>query len=619
MNKDWFKIDNGVMTVEEGVTTLRGDFMEYCDKDSLEYAPFCYVESIVLPSSLEKLECTFNSGIWERLNTVDFSKCVKLKTIPKNCFASQANQVNFKLPESIETIEEDAFNRTSLNSINHKSKSLTLGDQCFEITTIDSFSARATKGPIRVGNSAFYQSIVTRVSLKAVNTTDFSELSPYCFWSCQMLKEVFLDCILETIPEGAFMECFSLHKVRLPEGLREISSRAFYYCSDLTLIVLPDSIEKIADNAFSMCSTNMIVRFLGREWKLLDFENILRKCNADSKPLREAFLESLEFSQPYISKFTVKNDCLIITNGVTSFDVDVNAEPKINNETITKLTVPRTLRDLTSKFSNFTKLSSVEYQGESNLEVIGKYCFNGCKSLKTMFFPKTLKCVSYYAFEESGLEEVVLEFDSMRLGTSCFSGCNNLKRVLIKGGVFIPEAYCFDNCGSLREVLMDCKVTKLPQGFFEDCSQLKSVVLPNSLKFIMGHCFVNCSALKHLKVPDSVVKFENGNAFSGEAPDLVIEFSGLAWGVQEFRSLVEASSDGPIMIDDERLMEVINSDYANVLDSDNEELLLAFERCLKSNAKTLGDCARLMYPEEFAVLDSKRWETSDTIEETSLF
>jgi hypothetical protein len=137
-------------------------------------------------------------------------------------------QVLIKIPESVETIGEEAFSHSGLSKL----------DLPKNIKLIKAY--------------AFGETAITE--LKIENTFTFEEGkdsrgSP--FENCKKLVSVEISAGFSVLPmSGMFMGCTALSKVVLPGTLKDISPSTFRKCYSLKEIVLPNSITTIGDSAF---------------------------------------------------------------------------------------------------------------------------------------------------------------------------------------------------------------------------------------------------------------------------------------------------------------------------------------------------------------------------------
>lgn len=114
------------------------------------------------------------------------------------------------------------------------------------------------------------------------------------------------------------------------------------------------------------------------------------------------------------------------------------------------------------------------------IERIEAGAFLGCKNLKQVNIPKTVKNIELAAFALSGIEELIIPEGITEIREFLCMKCNNLKRVVLPKST---DRLCFRSfmgCKSLQEIIIPEKVTLVGARSFEDCKALKSVVIKNS-------------------------------------------------------------------------------------------------------------------------------------------
>lgn len=112
---------------------------------------------------------------------------------------------------------------------------------------------------------------------------------------------------------------------------------------------------------------------------------------------------------------------------------------------------------------------------------LGNGCFAGCRELKRVSLPGTLRELGMGAFADCvSLEAIVLPAGITRLRKELFSGCENLKEV------HIPET-----------------VASIGEWAFRGCSSLTSVYLPPSITDICAESFLSCPNLTLVGQSDS--------------------------------------------------------------------------------------------------------------------
>jgi len=133
-----------------------------------------------------------------------------------------------------------------------------------------------------------------------------------------------------------------------------------------------------------------------------------------------------------------------------------------------------------------------------HLVEIQGYAFTGCKNLKSIEFPPSLKEIGREAFSYSGLTHVTIPNTIKTLGMNSFGGCDSLKSVdvdcrVVGNGAFIE-------CKALRTIHFGEHVETLVTGAFALCSSLQSVVLHDNITEIGANAFLGCTSLKSAEV-----------------------------------------------------------------------------------------------------------------------
>lgn len=157
-----------------------------------------------------------------------------------------------------------------------------------------------------------------------------------------------------------------------------------------------------------------------------------------------------------------------------------------NNQTLKKVTLPKSVTSLSSTFDGCTLLSEIV-----NTEQIlyCYYAFNNCKSLKSI--------------DLSNCETV---------GSYTFSNCNNLQSVNLKRCKTI-ERNAFSYCSSLQSVGDLSSCTTIMDEAFRSCSSLKSIDISNC-NSLYSFVFLNCPKLEEVKLSKQINKINDGT-FSG--------------------------------------------------------------------------------------------------------
>jgi hypothetical protein len=156
-----------------------------------------------------------------------------------------------------------------------------------------------------------------------------------------------------------------------------------------------------------------------------------------------------------------------------------------------------------SAFTQCTRLGSVDFSPDSQLQMLGNGCFSHCQSLHRIQIPPSVTSLGRRAF--CNCDKLI----SMDL-----SHCLGLRRI---------ENQVFFSCSSLRKVNLPCVLNSIGNGAFGQCYELRSFRLgtprsnqDSSLISIGDQAFASCRSLRSIQLPKSlrtIGKFAFANCF----------------------------------------------------------------------------------------------------------
>lgn len=203
-----------------------------------------------------------------------------------------------------------------------------------------------------------------------------------------------------------------------------------------------------------------------------------------------------------------------------------------NNQTLKKVTLPKSVTSLENTFSGCTLLSEVvnteqiqRFGGStfsncsslksidmSNCEAIGEYAFQGCKNLYSVNLKKC-KTIELNAFSACNNLQSVGDLSSCTtIGASAFSSCSSLKSIDISNCNSL-ESSVFQYCSRLEEVKLSNQINKIDGCTFDGCTNLKSIDLSNCTS-IGSSAFGGCQSLTSVG-NTALLSSIQGNAFWG--------------------------------------------------------------------------------------------------------
>ena len=241
------------------------------------------LEEIYLGKNLKVLELgLFNNC--RNLKTVHFVE--GLTTIKNNVFDNTYLIGKIKLPETINSIGEYAFNvrRPSILEI-EVSKDTKYFDNSFSLCKVNTYEPKMTTKKqeekhdsdainildictkTKIGN--FYRvEKVDNVATKIYVDDTVSEISKSAFQTCYHLEEITLGKNLKVLEFGLFNNLLNLKKVNFVEGLINIGNNVFDRSGLTGYHKLPQSLESIGNLAFNVKLPNYLQLSLSKETKL---------------------------------------------------------------------------------------------------------------------------------------------------------------------------------------------------------------------------------------------------------------------------------------------------------------------------------------------------------------
>lgn len=251
-------IENGVFSrcssltnivLPDALTTIKEDAFEACDSltniilpDGLvtigdaAFEGCSSLKTITLPAALKKISDGTFCACFSLTNITVSTQNNYFSSVDGVLFNKQKttlityptgkNQTSYTVPESTDSIGDNAFYYSSLRNI-------ILPESLEEI-----------------GNKAFYhceslENIIFPKSIKMIGDE--------AFYECKYLTNIVLPTSLKTIGNSVFRDCHRLKSVILPKSLEVIGNFAFADCIDLESIILPESLRTIGELAFSDC------------------------------------------------------------------------------------------------------------------------------------------------------------------------------------------------------------------------------------------------------------------------------------------------------------------------------------------------------------------------------
>lgn len=203
-----------------------------------------------------------------------------------------------------------------------------------------------------------------------------------------------------------------------------------------------------------------------------------------------------------------------------------------NNQTLKKVTLPKSVTSLSSTFDGCTLLSEIVNTEQilscsyafnncsslksidlSNCETIEGGCtFYGCKKLQSIKLEKCTTIAPQAFIDCSSLQSVGDLSSCTTIGKEAFRGCSSLRSIDISSCTSLGEE-AFADCSKLEEVKLSKQLNKINNGTFSRCTKLKSIDL-NNCTYIGSTAFIDCSYLDNVSIPNTI-KYMGYKCFNG--------------------------------------------------------------------------------------------------------
>lgn len=150
----------------------------------------------------------------------------------------------------------------------------------------------------------------------------------------------------------------------------------------------------------------------------------------------------------------------------------------------------------------------------SNIRVLGKESFYGCRNLKKVVLNSQLDTIASNAFQDCKvLKDIQLEqATKLRfIGNYAFNN-SSIMQVIMPPMVKTIGMLAFSNCKNLRQVKMNDALSYMGSKAFQSCDSLKTVEFGNGLRTITSEAFYSCKVLTNVKNLERITRVES-NAF----------------------------------------------------------------------------------------------------------
>ena len=482
------------------------------------------------------------------------------------------------IPKTVTTLSGDAFNVPTLNSIqveegnpNYYSQNNAIYEKATGKLVRGCRASGIPEGVTEIGNAAFrdadLEKIILPKSLKKFGKQSFcengkikdiyipasiEEMGDYAFDNCN-LQTITVDndnpvfdsrdncnAIIETatntllqasngtsvipasvtgLANGAFAH-LNIKSIDIPQTVTNFGLDLFSYSkTSIFHVHYPEPIE-IPANAFNFIENGQVANLIRENARLIVPDGTKAKYAAAAgwKVFGMGSYKIIEESEYNASRqFTVT----LTEAGTLETTLTQDTKDIVEELTVKGPINGRDLQCLKGLCGQFGVLTSINLSdativdGEgTTANVLPEGAFQTTMALQHIVLPKNLTAIGSFAFQDSGIEELVLPATVKELGRDIFYYARNLKALSVEKGNTVFDSR--DNCNAIIETASNtlrigCANTVVPNGIkalgqmaFSGIPSLKEVKLPSGLTSIGWATFWADTELSKVTLSESV-------------------------------------------------------------------------------------------------------------------
>lgn len=142
-----------------------------------------------------------------------------------------------------------------------------------------------------------------------------------------------------------------------------------------------------------------------------------------------------------------------------------------------------------------------------NGEILVKYPSNKPDVIYEL--PENVQRTDFYAFEDCGLEKVIINNELTSLAEMSFYNCKNLIEIVLPDSLSTIGSGAFSGCIKLKSIVLPDNLDGLGTGVFMGCKELEYVYINDNLDYIADDLFYGCFSLESIILPNSIESIGN--------------------------------------------------------------------------------------------------------------
>lgn len=468
------------------------------------------LEAISIPAAVTGIG-NYAFSYCTNLANVTVPQDSELTSIGTSAFSGCSKLTSVTIPEKVTAIGDGAFQSLkkltaiNINAANLQDFSVTKENNVFTGAGAESDGIDVVFGNkvTNVPSNLFYSHNITT----SRPATDFAKVKSITFAA---------DGVQMKIGYRAFYGFSNITSLELPAYVTEIGGEAFYGWSGVESLTLGNTITYVGSQAFGgmvklaeitynvpqISATNQsIFSDLGSSVT----GGITVNIGADVKLLPDYFI----VNATKVTSVTFANDSEL--EGIGNF--------ALNGTSITAISLPATLKTIgASAFAGSKNLEEIDLS-ETAVQTIGNNAFYGCTKVTDITLPETLSSIGQWAFRQCDICELVIPQSVTEIGFGVVQDCTSLEKittpVFAKVGSTSNETQFSSMFGvdktvgqnlsaTFKELTVTGTITELSEKEFYNLKHVTKIVLPNTITKIGKEAFYGCESLASVNIPEGV-------------------------------------------------------------------------------------------------------------------
>lgn len=379
-----------------------------------------------------------------------------------------------------------------------------------------------------IGENAFSNAS----NLQTINfPSSLTTIGAYAFYNCKLLSsDVKISSSVNFIERAAFYNCSSIVSVFITEGVQGIEREAFYGCTNLLSVLLPSTMQSINDSSvFENCNNILEVRDIKNCYSYWPNSIVYRHASYYTKSSifyqdGFAYFNDPTSNKYYMVSCGLEGKEITLPSQINGIDYTIRQGALVRLQDIETLNMNNVNGDSLSKLFNGNIPSSLKTINIDSTGTIKTKQFEGCKSLEKITISDKITTIypSFYGCDN--VKEVTMpgRYNLNYLfyhgdGIYDYSSANvylptNIKKVTVLGTT-VNEYFMYNN-SSVEEIVVENGIVEIDSYAFSGSTKLRKVTLANTVESIGYRAFYNCVNLTQINIPSSVTYLDE-NAFEG--------------------------------------------------------------------------------------------------------